>query len=254
MTDTDWLALADFLDAHANDMRAWTEDEPKFRATAEGLRQLAAITAERDAAVARAAQLGTGIDSVRSHWHADEGPRWTANVIEALRHSGLMDDVMLSGTPDPDPGPNTLADRLDVMSRNGYNPDAHDDLRAAADGLRQYAAITTADKNWRTLKALYDEHLRVVRAERDEARDQYAAITAAIGDPEQLRKAAQALSIHYRRHAAGDYLRRIAAAAASLSPTPTPQHCPTCGSTNRDRVKPNDCEIIPDAWHDSGQP
>jgi len=45
MTDTDWLALADFLDAHANDMRAWTEDEPKFRATAEGLRQLAAITA-----------------------------------------------------------------------------------------------------------------------------------------------------------------------------------------------------------------
>lgn len=43
MTDTDWLALADFLDAHANDMRAWTEDEPKFRATAEGLRQLDAI-------------------------------------------------------------------------------------------------------------------------------------------------------------------------------------------------------------------
>ncbi len=40
--------------------------------------------------------------------------------------------------------------------------------------------------------------------------------------------------------------------AASLSPTPTPQHCPTCGSTNRDRVKPNDCEIIPDAWHDGG--
>jgi hypothetical protein len=48
VTDTDWLALADFLDAHANDMRAWTEDEPKFRAAADGLRQLAAITAERD--------------------------------------------------------------------------------------------------------------------------------------------------------------------------------------------------------------
>lgn len=122
MTDTDWLALADFLDAHANDMRAWTEDEPKFRATAEGLRQ-------------------------------------------------------------------------------------------------------------------------------------YAAITAALGDPDEL-----------RYHARGDVadtgggddlqarLRAIADAAASLSPTPTPQHCPTCGSTNRDRVKPNDCEIIPDDWHDSGQP
>jgi len=45
MTDTDWLALADFLDAHANDMRAWTEDESKFRAAADGLRQYAAITA-----------------------------------------------------------------------------------------------------------------------------------------------------------------------------------------------------------------
>ena len=122
MTDTDWLALADFLDAHANDMRSWTEDEPKFR--------------------------------------------------------------------------------------------------AAADGLRQYAAIT-----------------------------------AALGDPDEL-----------RYHARGDVadtgggddlqarLRAIADAAASLSPTPTPQHCPTCGSTNRDRVKPNDCEIIPDDWHDSGQP
>ena len=42
--------------------------------------------------------------------------------------------------------------------------------------------------------------------------------------------------------------------AMAAAPTPTPQHCPTCGSTNRDRVKPNDCEIIPDAWHDSGQP
>jgi hypothetical protein len=157
MTDTDWLALADFLDAHANDMRSWTEDEPKFR--------------------------------------------------------------------------------------------------AAADGLRQYAAITTADKNWRTLKALYDEHLRVVRAERDEARDQYAAITAAIGDPEQLRKAAQALSIHYRRHAAGDYLRRIAAAAASLSPTPTPQHCPTCRSRSPmyaqyDPADPSTkWDGCPDSWH-----
>lgn len=157
-TDTDWLALADFLDAHANDMRAWTEDEPKFRATAEGLRQLAAITAERDAAVARAAQLGTGIDSVRSHWHADEGPRWTANVIEALRHSGLMDDVMLSGTPDPDTDPNTLAeyfvewaDSVDPLWQGGFCSD-NDALReramnarAAADGLRRLDAI---DRTW----------------------------------------------------------------------------------------------------------
>ena len=120
MTDTDWLALADFLDAHANDMRAWTEDEPKFRAAADGLRQLAAITAA----------LG-----------------------------------------DPDE-------------------------------LRYHARGDVADTGG--------------------------------GDDLQAR------------------LRAIADAAASLSPTPTPQHCPTCGSTNRDRVKPNDCEIIPDAWHDSG--
>ena len=107
-----------------------------------------------------------------------------------------------------DPDWLTLADRLDVMSRNGYNPDAHDDLRAAADGLRQYAAIT-----------------------------------AAIGDPDQGANTAAA----FRR-------RVLAAAAAVSSGTPTPTTCPTCGSTNRDRVKPNDCEIIPDAWHDSGQP
>ena len=41
--------------------------------------------------IGRLTDLTTGIDAVRSAWHADEGPRWTANVIEALRHSGLMD-------------------------------------------------------------------------------------------------------------------------------------------------------------------
>ena len=42
--------------------------------------------------------------------------------------------------------------------------------------------------------------------------------------------------------------------AMAAAPTPTPELCPTCGSANRDRVKHNGCEIIPDAWHDSGQP
>ena len=59
MTDTDWLALADFLDAHANDMRSWTEDEPKFRAAADGLRQYADENrALREAILDAATELG----------------------------------------------------------------------------------------------------------------------------------------------------------------------------------------------------
>ncbi len=222
MTDTDWLTLADFLDAHANDMRAWTEDEPKFRATAEGLRQLAAITAERDAAVARAAQLGTGIDSVRSHWHADEGPRWTANVIEALRHSGLMDDVMLSGTPDPDTDPNTLADDLEshVVYFERHKDDSAfvvtdtttmlDTMRAAAVGLRQLDAITAAIGDLH--RPMWDDPTAPGFYQTEPHREGDPAIGCCTCGTDGW----------------------PCPTAASLSPTPTPERCPQCGSTNPD--------------------
>ncbi len=46
--------------------------------------------------------------------------------------------------------------------------------------------------------------------------------------------------------------------AASLSPTPTPDSCPTCGSRSREMaVTGSACDPwtgSPDAWHDSGQP
>ena len=50
--------------------------------------------AERDDLKAeneRLIRLTTGIDSVRSAWHATESPVWTSRVIESLRHSGLME-------------------------------------------------------------------------------------------------------------------------------------------------------------------
>lgn len=56
--------------------------------------RLDAAEAERDelrAELDRYVQLTTDIDAVRQCWHADEGPNWTANVLEALRHSGLID-------------------------------------------------------------------------------------------------------------------------------------------------------------------
>ena len=127
-----WTELADFLDAHANDMRAWTEDEPKLRAAADGLRQYAAITA----------------------------------AIGDL-HRPMWDDPTAPGF---------------------YQTEPH------REGDPAIGCCTCGTDGW------------------------------------------------------------PCPTAASLSPTPTPEHCPTCGSTNRDRVKPNDCEIIPDAWHDSGQP
>ena len=37
-----------------------------------------------------------------------------------------------------------LAGRMALMSRNDYNPDAHDDLREAAVGLRRLAQLDTA--------------------------------------------------------------------------------------------------------------
>lgn len=72
-------------------LTAEAERDAAVALSADRLYLLQKAEAERDAAVARAVQLGTDIDSVRSCWHANEGPRWTANVIEALRHSGLMD-------------------------------------------------------------------------------------------------------------------------------------------------------------------
>jgi hypothetical protein len=45
------------------------------------------LSAELD----RYVQLTTDIDAVRQCWHADKGPNWTANVIESLRHSRLID-------------------------------------------------------------------------------------------------------------------------------------------------------------------
>ena len=129
--------------------------------------------------------------------------------------------------PDPDTDPYTLADRIWATTDMMYDHEAMvddvtaGDLRAAADGLRQLAAIT-----------------------------------AALGDPDEL-----------RYHARGDVadtgggddlqarLRAIADAAGSLSPTPTPDHCPTCdicgGAKNDPRGLWAPC---PDAWHDSGQP
>jgi hypothetical protein len=118
------------------------------------------------------------------------------------------------GVSTPDTNPNTLADRLDVMSRNGYNPDAHDDLRAAADGLRQYAAIT-----------------------------------AAIGDPDEL-----LANAHYGRAANGhgdDLFATVNRITASLSPTPTPDRCPTCDSDDRtkQRVRGPGQRHCPNTWH-----
>jgi hypothetical protein len=84
MTDTDWLALADFLDAHANDMRAWTEDEPKFRAAADGLRQYAAITAA----------IG---EHRRQHTDVDGEPVWPCCTDD----EALWVAASLSPTPTP---------------------------------------------------------------------------------------------------------------------------------------------------------
>lgn len=66
---------------------------------------------------AEMALLNNGIDAIRQCWHADESPRWTANVIEALRHSGLIDDAWAAaavGSVDPEGGNPKLA--VDYMT------------------------------------------------------------------------------------------------------------------------------------------
>ena len=91
MTDTDWLALADFLDAHANDMRSWTEDEPKFRAAADGLRQYAAITAA----------LGDP-DELRYHARGDVADTGGGDDLQARLRAIADAAASLSPTPTPD--------------------------------------------------------------------------------------------------------------------------------------------------------
>ena len=148
---------------------------------------------------------------------------------------------------DPDTDPNTLADRLDIMSRNGYNPDAHDDLRAAADGLRQYAAITAAIGDRQriadALTEVADYHVtECVDMHGDQGED-------GPGD---------GCCFHARAaYRVGD-AARLLRGAASLSPTPTPDHCPTCDSDDVEACGAayydEHRHICPDAWHDSGQP
>ena len=144
---------------------------------------------------------------------------------------------------DPDTDPNTLADRLDIMSRNGYNPDAHDDLRAAADGLRQYAAITAAIGDRQriadALTEVADYHVtECVDMHGDQGED-------GPGD---------GCCFHARAaYRVGD-AARLLRGAASLSPTPTPDHCPTCDSSEDPERTMGGHWTCYDPWHDSGQP
>ena len=209
MTDTDWLALADFLDAHANDMRAWTEDEPKFRATAEGLRQLAAITAERDQLRAERTQLtGDSMTDLKMTYAYEAGHEdGKAEVREQLA-------AITVAIGDPDDA--------SVMCPPEIRPDSwlHDDRH---DGVAEF------------------------RSALDYARTQTRFIQAAAGvKPEALFYIWSLLNRGARN------------AAASLSPTPTPDRCPTCGSRSREMaVTGSACDPwtgSPDAWHDSGQP
>ena len=131
------------------------------------------------------------------------------------------------GVSTPDTDPNTLADRLDFMAQHpvgGYR-NWNADLRAAADGLRQYAAITTA----------IGEHRRQHTDVDGEP------VWPCCTDDEALW------------------------VAASLSVTPTPDRCPTCGSDDprrrhaveswiSDSIRCDEPCVSP--WHryDSGQP
>ena len=51
-----------------------------------------------------------------------------------------------------------LAGRMALMSRNNYNPDAHDDLREAAVGLRRLAQLDTAIGDPEELRGWVDEY------------------------------------------------------------------------------------------------
>jgi len=101
------------------------------------------------------------------------------------------------------------------------------DLRAAADGLRQYAAITADDgrplaDHERSRWTAGEVRQMIQHAEELEA--QLAAITAAIGDPDRLRDWAEILDeLGY----SSDRLHGIAAAAAAVT-APDPKE-PTDG-------------------------
>jgi len=122
--------------------------------------------------------------------------------------------------PDPDTDPNTLADRLWATTDMMYDHEAMvddvtaGDLRAAADGLRQLAAITAA----------IGEHRRQHTDVDGEP------VWPCCTDDEALW------------------------VAASLSPTPTPQHCPTCGSSEDPERTMGGHWTCYDPWHDGGQP
>ena len=114
MTDTDWLALADFLDAHANDMRSWTEDEPKFRAAADGLRQYAAITAA----------LGDP-DELRYHARGDVADTGGGDDLQARLRAIADAAGSLSPTPTPDHCPTCDSDDVEACGAAYYDEHRH---------------------------------------------------------------------------------------------------------------------------------
>jgi len=120
--------------------------------------------------------------------------------------------------PDPDTDPNTLADRLWATTDMMYDHEAMvddvtaGDLRAAADGLRQYAAITAAIGDRQriadALTEVADYHVtECVDMHGDQGED-------GPGD---------GCCFHARAaYRVGD-AARLLRGAASLSPTPTPK-------------------------------
>jgi hypothetical protein len=113
------------------------------------------------------------------------------------------------------------------------------------------------DTDWLALADFLDKAFSDLRAAADGLR-QYAAITAAIGDPDELNRLAKIMrGIGATLWA--EHIGRIAV-AASLTPTLTPTRCPTCGSDNprwtvgdtphrRMLLSAFHC---PDAWHNGG--
>ena len=95
-TPLGFTGSCNLIDAAATELRKLSVERDAL--TLSRLREydlrLEITEAERDALKAeneRLIRLTTGIDSVRSAWHATEGPVWTSRVIESLRHSGLME-------------------------------------------------------------------------------------------------------------------------------------------------------------------
>jgi len=164
------------------------------------------------------------------------------------------------GVSTPATDPNTLADRLDFMAQHpvgGYR-NWNADLRAAADGLRQYAAITAerdqlrAERTQLTGDSMTDLKMTYAYEAghedgKAEVREQLDAITAAIGDRQRIADAltevadyhvTECVDMHGDQgedgpgdgccfHARAAYrvgdAARLLRGAASLSPTPTPK-------------------------------